>query len=118
MIIDNCAPYDIVLARNEVLRVLKFEQEDCIHFTEQTIAAVISGINQKFPKVPKKKFSKTEIEQKANLQVPNEYKHRCLDILFKHQDAISINKFNLGRAITFSYRIHLKDNNSVYQKLF
>jgi hypothetical protein len=68
--------------------------------------------------VPKKKFTRTEIEQKANLKVPVQYKKRYLDILFKHQDAISINKFDLGRAKNFTHKIYLKDDNPVYGKQF
>ena len=85
MVIDNCAPYDIVIARNEILGVLEFESEECIPMTENSISAIISDIHQKFPKVPKKQFTRDEIEKKAKLQVPNEYKKRYFDILFKHQ---------------------------------
>jgi hypothetical protein len=74
MVIDNCAPYDIVIARNEILGVLEFEPEECIPMTENSISAIISEIQQKFPKVPKKQFTRAEIEQKAKLQVPNEYR--------------------------------------------
>ncbi len=70
--VNNCAPYDIVIARNEILGVLEFEPEECIPLTENSISAIISDIQQKFPKVPKKQFTRTEIEQRANLQVPNE----------------------------------------------
>jgi hypothetical protein len=53
LVIDNCAPYDIVLARNEVLGVLEFEPDECIPLNEQAISALISDIHQKFPKVKK-----------------------------------------------------------------
>jgi len=68
--------------------------------------------------VPKKHFSRAEIEQKANLNVPDELKQRYIDILFKHQAAISISKMDLGRAKNFTHKIHLKDNNPVYHKQF
>jgi len=122
MLIDNCAPFDITLAWNEVLGVFKLEQEQCIPHTEETIAAVISDIHKKFPKVPKKIFSWEEIEKKANLQVPIEYKNKYVNILFKHQDPISINKFDLGCAKKFFHKIHLKkmiqttENCSNYQR--
>ena len=96
MVIDNCAPYDVVIARNEILGVLEFEPEECIPMTENSISAIISDIQQKFPKVPKKQFTRDEIEKKAKLQVPNEYKKSYIDILFKHQKAISVDKFDLG----------------------
>ncbi len=79
MVIDNCAPYDVVIARNEILGVLEFEPEECIPMTENSISAIIAEIHQKFPKVPKKQFTRHEIEQKAQLQVPNEYKKRYID---------------------------------------
>ena len=82
MVIDNCAPYDVVIARNEILGVLKFEPEECIPMTENSISAIISDIHQRFPKVPKKQFTRDEIEQKAKLQVPNEYRKRYIYILF------------------------------------
>ncbi len=56
LIIDNCALYDIVLPRNEILGVLEFESEQCLPLNEDTVASIISNIEQKFPKVPKKTF--------------------------------------------------------------
>ena len=118
LVINNCAPYDITLARNEVLGVLELEPSKCIPLNEKTISGLASNIHGQLPKVPKKKFTRTEIEQKANLKVPVQYKKRYLDILFKHQDAISINKFDLGRAKNFTHKIYLKDDNPVYGKQF
>ncbi len=68
--------------------------------------------------MPKKNFSCAEIEQKANLNVPDELKQRYIDILFEHQAAISISKMYLGRAKNFTHKIHLKDKNPVYRKQF
>jgi hypothetical protein len=64
LIIDNCALYDIVLPRNEILGVLEFEAEECLPLNEDTVASIISNIAQKFPKVNKKHFSHDEIAQK------------------------------------------------------
>jgi hypothetical protein len=118
VIIDNCAPHDIVLPRNKILGVLEFETEQCLPLTEETVSNIISSIEQKFPKVNKKQFSCEEIAQKAHLNVPDQYKHKYIDILFKHQAAISVNKMDLGRAKNFTHKIHLKDNNPVYRKQF
>jgi hypothetical protein len=96
LVIDNCAPYKITLARNEVLGVLEFKPEKCIPLNETTISALITDVHGQLPKVPKKRFIRAKIEQKANLQVPAQYKHKYLYILFKYHDAISINKFDLG----------------------
>jgi hypothetical protein len=78
----------------------------------------ITDIEQKFPKVPKKHFSREEIAKKANLNVPPEVKQKYIDILYKHQAAISMNKMDLGRAKNFTHKIHLKDNHPMYRKQF
>jgi hypothetical protein len=52
MVIDNCAPYNVVIARNKILGVLKFKPDECIPMTEQSVAAIISEIHQTFPRVP------------------------------------------------------------------
>jgi hypothetical protein len=49
---------------------------------------------------------------RCNLQVPEEFQEKYIDILFKHQEAISIDKYDLGMAINYKHRIHLKDENS------
>ncbi len=38
--------------------------------------------------------------------------------MFKHQNTISVNKFDLGRAKHFTHKIYLKDNEPVYPKQF
>jgi hypothetical protein len=116
LVIDNCAPYEITLAINEVLGVLEFEPDKCIPLNERSISALISDIHGQLPELPRKKFTRAEIERKANLQVPTQYKQRYLDILFKYRDAISINKFDLGRAKNFTHKIYLKDDNPLYRK--
>jgi len=45
LVIDNCAPYEITLASNEVLGVLEFEPDKCIALNEKTISALISNIH-------------------------------------------------------------------------
>jgi len=50
--------------------------------------------------------------------VLSEYKNRYIDILFKHQNAISVDKFDLGRAKSFTHKIYLKNNEPVYRKQF
>jgi hypothetical protein len=118
LVIDNCAPYEVTLARNEVLGILEFKPDKSIPLNEMTISALISDIHGQLPKGPKKEFTHAVIEQKANLKVPAQYKQKYLDILFKHQEAISIIKFDLGRAKNFSHKICLKGDNPVYRKQF
>ncbi len=64
LIIDNCAPYDIVLPQNEILGVLEFESEQCLPLNEDTVASIISNIEHKFPKVPKNIFPVKKLSKK------------------------------------------------------
>ena len=41
-----------------------------------------------------------------------------MDILCKHQDALSIDKYDLGLAKNFKHKIHLKTQNPLDQKQF
>jgi hypothetical protein len=68
--------------------------------------------------MPKKKLTKDEIASKAHLNVPTEFKQKYVDILYKHQKAISANKYNLGLASNYKHKIHLKNKDPVYQKQF
>jgi hypothetical protein len=64
IIIDNCAPYDIVLPRNEIRGVLQFEPEQCLPLNEDTVTSIISNIEQTFPKVTKSIFLMTKLPKK------------------------------------------------------
>ncbi len=118
IILDNCAPYDITIDRNDVIGFMDIETDQLIPMEDSTIASILSDIDKHLPKVPQKKLTKEEIAAKANLNVPNEFKDKYVNILYKHQKAISANKYNLGLASNYKHKIHLKDNSPVYRKQF
>jgi hypothetical protein len=119
LIIDNCAPYDIVIDRNDILGIMDAEPDNLIPLEDSTILSILQDIDKHLPKVLKKKLTKSDKVQKAHLNVPEQYKQRYIVILHKHQQhAISANKYDLGLATNFKHKIHLKDNAPVYQKQF
>ncbi len=118
IIVDNCAPFDVVIDNNDILGFMDIETDPLIPMEDSTIAAILNDIQKHLPKVPKKKLTKAEIAEKAHLNVPSEYKSRYVDILYKHQKAISANKYDLGLATHYKHKIHLKDNSPVYTKQF
>ncbi len=63
------------------------------------ISAILTDIDKKLPKVPKRKLSKEEIAAKANLNVPNTYKQRYIDILFAWNHSAILESSVLARAI-------------------
>jgi hypothetical protein len=74
IIVDNCALYDVIIDRNDILGFMDIETDELIPMEDSTIAAILSDIEKHLPKVPKKKLTKDEIAAKANLNVPSEYK--------------------------------------------
>jgi hypothetical protein len=118
IVLDNCAPYDVTISRNDILSIMDAEPDEPIPKEDSTISAILQDIDNKLPKVPKKKLTKDEIAAKAHLNVPPEFKQKYIDILHKHQQAISVNKYDLGLATNFKHNIHLKDNDPLYQKQF
>jgi Reverse transcriptase (RNA-dependent DNA polymerase) len=86
--------------------------------TDETVANICASIKSNIPNTPWTSLTQDDIAKRCNLQVPEEFKDRYLDILFKHQEAISLNKFDLGLAKNYKHRIHLKNENPEYGKQF
>jgi hypothetical protein len=115
IIIKYCTPYDVTLERDDILGVMETEEEELVPLTDD----FISSVRQKcFAKMNRKRLTREEIKQLCHLQVPKEFHHRYLDILCKYQDAPSIDKYDLGMAKDFKHKIHLKNQDPVYQKQF
>jgi hypothetical protein len=104
--------------RNDVIGLMDLETEQLQPLEDSVISAILNDIDKQLPKVPKKKLSKDEIAAKTNLNVPSEYRQKYIDVLYKYQKAIRINKYNLGLSTNFKHRIHLKNNDPVYRVQF
>ncbi len=63
-------------------------------------------------------IKRKEIEERCHLGAPEPYRSQYIDILVKHQAAISLDKYDLGLAKNFTHRIHLKDNQPIFRKQF
>ncbi len=68
--------------------------------------------------VKKRVWTRKEIEERCHLGAPEPYRSRYIDILVKHQAAISLDKYDLGLAKNFTHRIHLKDDQPIFRKQF
>ena len=115
IVIDNCAPYDVTIDRDAILGVVETETDVPTPLDDNFINSLISKLDKKHSK---KTLQRTDIESRANLNVPEEYKCKYISLLHKYQDAISTNKYDLGLAKDFKHKIHLKDENPVYRKQF
>ncbi len=118
IVVENWAPYDVRLERDDIIGVMETEQDELVPLMDDLISSVCLDIHNCFPKVKRKRLSREEIRQRCHLQVPEEFHERYLDILCKHQDTLSIDKYDLGLAKDFKHKIHLKTQDPVYRKQF
>jgi hypothetical protein len=118
ILLKHCAPYDITIDQNDLLGLLEIEEEEIIPLADDIIATLCADIHERLPKVIKWIFLKENIAQVYKLQVPNEFKNQYINILYKHQDTITIDKYDLGLAKNYSHRKHLKNNYLAYHKQF
>jgi hypothetical protein len=118
IVIENCAPYEVTIERNDIMGIIEMKEDKLYPLTDETTANICTVIKSNIPSTPQSQLTCDEIARRCNLQVPEEFKERYLDILCKHQEAISINKYDLGLAKNYKHRIHLKNENPVYRKQF
>jgi hypothetical protein len=119
IVVENCMPYDITLERDdEIQGIMETEEEEWVPLMDNFISSVCQDIHNGFPKVKKKRLTREEIKRRFHLQVQEEFHERYLDILCKHPDMLSLDKYNLGLAKDFKHKIHLKTQDPVYRKQF
>jgi hypothetical protein len=112
--IQNCAPHEVSIQTGDILGILSTEEEAPIPLNEESHATICEQIHQRLPKVKKRAWTRKEIEERCHLGAPETYHSRYIDILVKHQAAISLDKYALGLAKNFTHRIHLKDNQPIF----
>jgi hypothetical protein len=58
IVVDNCAPYDVTIARGDVLGIMDMETDDLIPLEDSTICAILQDIDKTLPKVPKRTITR------------------------------------------------------------
>ena len=71
IVVENCAPYDVTLERNDILGIMETEEDELVPLTDDFISSVCQDIHSPFPKV--KSLSREEIKRRCHLQVPEEF---------------------------------------------
>jgi hypothetical protein len=62
IVVENCAPYDITLERDDILGIMETEEEELVPLTDDFISSVCQDIHNCFPKVKRKRLSREEIK--------------------------------------------------------
>ncbi len=118
IVIENCAPNEVTIKRNDIMGIMEVEEDEMYPLMDEAAADICASIKSNIPSTPRTQLTRDDIAKQCNLQVPEEFKERYLDILFKHQEAISLNKYDLGLVNNYKHWIHLKNENLVYRKQF
>jgi len=116
--IQNCAPHEVSIQTRDILGILSTEEDAPIPFNDESLATVCEQSYQRLQKVKKRAWTRKEIEKRCHLGAPEPYRSRYINILVKHQAAISLDKYDLGLAKNFTNRIHLKNNQPIFRKQF
>jgi hypothetical protein len=62
IVVENCAPYDVTLERDNILGVMETEEEEFVPLTDDLISSVCQDIQNRFPKVKRKRLTREEIK--------------------------------------------------------
>jgi len=62
IVVENCAPYDVTLERDDILGIMETEEEELVPLTDDFISSVCQDIHNCFPKVKRKRLSREEIK--------------------------------------------------------
>jgi len=105
VIVENCAPYVITIERNDMMGLIKIKDEKLILLTDNIISSVCAKIHTKLPKIQKAKLSHEDIvipwRHCPQMSSPSSrwiLREIYINTLFKHQEAISIDKYDMGLA--------------------
>jgi hypothetical protein len=112
--LQNCTPYEVTVKTGDILGIVDTKNMTPIPLDDHSIASICNQIYERLPKVKKRTWTRKEIEERCHLGAPEKNRAQYVDTLFRHQAAISMNKYDLGLAKDFSHRIHLKDHEPIY----
>jgi hypothetical protein len=98
--------------------LIEIEEDEMYPLTDEAAAEICSIVKSNIPYTPRTWFTKEDIARHCNLHVPDQFKNQYLDLLFKYQEAISIDKYDLGLAKNYKHKLYLKNNDPVYRKQF
>jgi len=118
IITETCAPYEVTIERNDIMGIVEIEDNELYPLMDDTATKICASIKSNIPITPQNKLTRDKIARHCNLQVPDKFRERYIDILFKHQDAISLDKYDLGLARNYQHKIYLKNKDPVYRKQF
>ncbi len=116
--VKNCAPTELELSQNNFIGTLE-NVTGCK--TRELNPAYIQAVASASTRKSTKKLSPQKrqfIEETVNLNLPEQFHEQYLKVILKNHEAMSQNKFHLGRTDTLMHEIALKTLEPIYIKQF
>jgi hypothetical protein len=61
VVIENCAPYEVTIERNDIMGLVEIKEDELYPLTDNTMAEICASIKSNIPNIPRTKFSRDEI---------------------------------------------------------
>jgi hypothetical protein len=85
VVIENCAPYEVTIERNDIMGIIEMEEDKLYPLTDETAAGICAIIKNNIPHTPRTQLTKEDISRRCHIQVPDEFKGKSLQIPRGHQ---------------------------------
>ncbi len=76
IVIENCAPYEVTIERNDIMGIIKMEEDEMYPLMDKTTVDVCASIKSNIPSTPQLQLTRDDIARHCNLQVLEEFKER------------------------------------------
>jgi hypothetical protein len=73
VMVENCAPDDVTMERNDLMGLVEIEEDELIPLTDETTSEICATIQEKLPTIPKTKFTREDIAKRCILKVLDEF---------------------------------------------
>jgi hypothetical protein len=74
IVIENWAPYDVTIERNEIMGIIEMEEDEMFPLTDDAAADICATIKSNIPSTSRIQLTRDDIARRCNLQVPEEFK--------------------------------------------
>jgi hypothetical protein len=116
--IRNCGPEYYELKRGQVIGRLENAEDYEMEIMDPSRINTVVNNNNQDKKVPITPEISMFIEQNAQINVPDKYREKYMQLLKKHHAVFSRDKTDLGRSDLIQHEIHLKSDDPIYVKQF
>ncbi len=114
ILLFNTTNVDLIVPRDTVVGHFQETSMSAV----KTIEEVVKSATRECQSQPLSPEKKEFIIKNANIGGSAQFKQRCLKLLLKYHQVISIDKYDIGKTEVFPHEIRLKDNVPVHTKQF